>query len=106
MDDVAAEIVVKGYALIGYGAAAIGPGVGIGIIVGNAVQAMARQPEAAGMIQKIMTDGLAKSPYVDVRLRKFFQTQTVNAILANEILANKIDGKKNLLIKVNFISGS
>ena len=51
------------------------------------------QPEAAGMIQKIMTDGLAKSPYVDVRLRKFFQTQTVNAILANEILSE--DGELN-----------
>ena len=39
------------YALIGYGLAAIGPGVGIGLIAGNAVQAMARQPEAAGMVR-------------------------------------------------------
>ena len=59
MDDVAAEIVVKGYALRGYGAAAIGPGVGIGIIVGNAVQAMARQPEAAGMVRTTMILGIA-----------------------------------------------
>lgn len=29
---------------IGFGLAAIGPGAGIGILVGNAVQAMARQP--------------------------------------------------------------
>ena len=28
MEELAAEVVVKGYALIGYGAAAIGPGVG------------------------------------------------------------------------------
>ena len=28
------------YALIGYGLAAIGPGVGIGLIAGNAVQAL------------------------------------------------------------------
>ena len=33
------------YALIGYGLAAIGPGIGIGLIAGNAVQAMARQPD-------------------------------------------------------------
>ena len=39
------------YALIGYGLAAIGPGIGIGLIAGNAVQAMARQPEAAGMVR-------------------------------------------------------
>ena len=42
------------YALIGYGLAAIGPGVGIGLIAGNAVQAMARQPEAAGMVRTTM----------------------------------------------------
>ncbi|KUJ64454.1 ATP synthase subunit C [Streptomyces albus subsp. albus] len=36
---------------IGYGLAAIGPGVGIGIIFGNGTQALARQPEAAGLIR-------------------------------------------------------
>jgi F-type H+-transporting ATPase subunit c len=46
-------------ALIGYGAAAIGPGVGIGVVVGNAVQAMARQPEAAGMVRTNMFLGIA-----------------------------------------------
>jgi F-type H+-transporting ATPase subunit c len=46
-------------ALIGYGLAAIGPGVGIGIVVGNAVQAMARQPEAAGMVRTTMFLGIA-----------------------------------------------
>lgn len=46
-------------ALIGYGLAAIGPGIGIGIIAGNAVQAMARQPEAAGMVRTNMFLGIA-----------------------------------------------
>jgi F-type H+-transporting ATPase subunit c len=36
---------------IGYGLGAIGPGVGIGIIFGNGTQALARQPEAAGLIR-------------------------------------------------------
>ena len=45
-------------ALIGYGLAAIGPGVGIGIVAGNAVQAMARQPEAAGMVRTTMFLGI------------------------------------------------
>ena len=31
---------------VGYGLAAIGPGIGVGLIFGNGVQAMARQPEA------------------------------------------------------------
>jgi F-type H+-transporting ATPase subunit c len=44
---------------IGYGLAAIGPGIGIGIIAGNAVQAMARQPEAAGLVQQFMFVGIA-----------------------------------------------
>ena len=44
---------------IGYGAAAIGPGIGIGILVGQAVQAMARQPEAAGQVRTYMFLGMA-----------------------------------------------
>ncbi|MDJ0961986.1 MAG: ATP synthase F0 subunit C [Acidimicrobiia bacterium] len=46
-------------ALIGYGLAAIGPGIGIGLVAGNAVQAMARQPEAAGMVRTTMFLGIA-----------------------------------------------
>ncbi|MBN2113205.1 MAG: ATP synthase F0 subunit C [Acidimicrobiia bacterium] len=46
-------------AAMGYGLAAIGPGIGIGIVVGNAVQAMARQPEAAGMVRTTMFLGIA-----------------------------------------------
>lgn len=42
-----------------YGLAAIGPGIGIGYLVGNAVQAMARQPEAAGQVQTTMFLGIA-----------------------------------------------
>ena len=44
---------------IGYGLAAIGPGIGIGILVGKAVEAMARQPEAAGMVRTTMFLGIA-----------------------------------------------
>ena len=44
---------------MGYGLAAIGPGIGIGYLVGNAVQAMARQPEAAGMVRTTMFLGIA-----------------------------------------------
>jgi F-type H+-transporting ATPase subunit c len=51
---------IKGaIALVGYGLAAIGPGIGIGIVVGNAIQAMARQPEAAGMARTTMFLGIA-----------------------------------------------
>ena len=46
-------------ALIGYGLATLGPGLGIGIVAGNAVQAMARQPEAAGMVRTTMFLGIA-----------------------------------------------
>ncbi|GAA2205589.1 ATP synthase F0 subunit C [Nonomuraea monospora] len=42
---------------IGYGLAAIGPGVGVGIIFGNGVQAIARQPEAYGLIRQNMLLG-------------------------------------------------
>lgn len=42
-----------------YGLAAIGPGIGIGIIFGNGVQAIARQPEAYGVIRQNMLLGFA-----------------------------------------------
>ena len=44
---------------VGYGLAAIGPGIGVGLVAGNAVQAMARQPEAAGMVRTTMFLGIA-----------------------------------------------
>ncbi len=48
-----------GSAGFAYGLAAIGPGIGIGYLVGQSVQAMARQPEAAGQVQTTMFLGIA-----------------------------------------------
>ena len=45
------------FGAVGYGLAAIGPGVGIGLIFGHGVEAMARQPEAAGLIRTNMYIG-------------------------------------------------
>ena len=42
-----------------YGLAAIGPGIGIGYLVGQSVQAMARQPEMAGNVRTTMFLGIA-----------------------------------------------
>lgn len=42
-----------------YGLAAIGPGIGIGYLAGKSVEAMARQPEAAGMVRTTMFLGIA-----------------------------------------------
>ncbi|MGB3414671.1 MAG: ATP synthase F0 subunit C [Microbacteriaceae bacterium] len=46
-------------AVIGYGLAAIGPGIGIGIVAGKTVEAMARQPEISGKLQVTMFLGIA-----------------------------------------------
>lgn len=46
-------------ATVGYGLAAIGPGVGIGILVGKTVEGMARQPEMAGQLRTTMFLGIA-----------------------------------------------
>ncbi len=53
------EVLQGAIAIIGYGLAAIGPGIGIGIVVGNALTAMARQPEMAGTIRTTMFLGIA-----------------------------------------------
>lgn len=42
-----------------YGLGAIGPGIGIGFLVGKAIEAMARQPEAAGQARTTMFIGIA-----------------------------------------------
>ena len=51
--------VVGNLGSIGYGLAAIGPGIGIGIIFGQGVNAMARQPEMTGVIRTNMLLGFA-----------------------------------------------
>ena len=49
----------NGLGRVGYGLAAIGPGIGIGYLVGQSVQAMARQPEMAGNVRTTMFLGIA-----------------------------------------------
>ena len=46
-------------ATIGYGLAAVGPGIGIGILVGKTVEGMARQPEMSGQLRVTMFLGIA-----------------------------------------------
>ncbi|GGD34453.1 ATP synthase subunit c [Microbacterium faecale] len=46
-------------ATIGYGLAAIGPAIGLGIVVGKTIESTARQPELAGRLQTLMFIGVA-----------------------------------------------
>lgn len=58
----AGQLTDDGFATIGkglvYGLAAIGPGIGIGVLMGKSVEAMARQPEYAGQVRGIMFIGI------------------------------------------------
>lgn len=42
-----------------YGLATIGPGIGIGLVFAAAIQAIARQPEAQGLVRPLMFVGFA-----------------------------------------------
>lgn len=42
-----------------YGLAAVGPGVGVGLVFASAIEAMARQPETAGETRTTMFIGFA-----------------------------------------------
>ncbi|WP_019175436.1 ATP synthase F0 subunit C [Brevibacterium ravenspurgense] len=44
---------------VGYGLSAIGPGIGVGILVGKTVEGMARQPEVSGQLRTTMFLGIA-----------------------------------------------
>ena len=46
-------------AAIAMGLGAIGPGIGLGILVSKALEAIGRNPEAAGKVQTVMILGLA-----------------------------------------------
>jgi F-type H+-transporting ATPase subunit c len=46
-------------AALAIGLGAIGPGIGVGLVGGKAVEAMGRNPEAAGLIQTNMILGIA-----------------------------------------------
>lgn len=62
MDEAAALALVTGLKAIGAGLAmtgAIGAGAGVGIVVGGAVQGIARNPDASGNIQTNMILGIA-----------------------------------------------
>ena len=50
---------IKRLGALGYGLAAIGPGIGIGLVFGHAIEAMARQPEATGRITLYMWIGFS-----------------------------------------------
>ena len=45
--------------MIGYGLAAIGPGIGVGLIFAAYISGVARQPEARGVLQVIALLGFA-----------------------------------------------
>jgi F-type H+-transporting ATPase subunit c len=59
VDTVILAEITGNIATVGYGLAAIGPGIGIGIVAGKTVEAMARQPELAGRLQVTMFLGIA-----------------------------------------------
>ncbi len=56
MDTEAAKILAMALAA---GLGVIGPGIGIGLVVGKALEAMGRNPEASGKIQATMFIGIA-----------------------------------------------
>lgn len=55
MDPQAARLIGAGLAMIG----TIGGGLGVGVVVNGAVQGMARNPDASGIVQTNMILGIA-----------------------------------------------
>jgi F-type H+-transporting ATPase subunit c len=55
----ATQVVQINWGAVAYGLAAIGPGIGIGLVFGHAIEAMARQPEATGRISLYMWIGFS-----------------------------------------------
>ena len=52
-------LIVADLASLGYGLAAIGPGIGVGLVVSKTIESIARQPELASRLQVTMWLGIA-----------------------------------------------
>ncbi|MEY4391079.1 MAG: hypothetical protein RLZZ400_822 [Actinomycetota bacterium] len=59
MDATTAAGLVGNLGVIGYGLAAVGPGIGVGLVVSKTIESIARQPELAGRLQVTMWLGIA-----------------------------------------------
>lgn len=59
MDAVNTAEITGNIAVIGYGLAAIGPGIGVGLVVSKTIESIARQPELAGRLTVTMYLGIA-----------------------------------------------
>ncbi|HEY3436666.1 MAG TPA: ATP synthase F0 subunit C [Actinotalea sp.] len=59
MDSTTLAEVSGNVATIGYGLGTLGPGVGLGILIGKALEGIARQPEVAGQLRTTMFIGVA-----------------------------------------------
>ena len=59
MDIITLAEVSGNLSILGYGIAALGPALGLGIAVGKTVESMARQPEISGQLRTTMFLGLA-----------------------------------------------
>lgn len=59
MDTTTIAEVTGSLSTVGYGLAAIGPGIGLGILFGKTIEGIARQPELSGQLRSTMFIGLA-----------------------------------------------
>lgn len=58
MDTTTLAEVSGNVATIGYGLGTLGPGIGLGILIGKALEGIARQPEVAGQLRTTMFIGI------------------------------------------------
>ena len=59
LDETTLAAVTGSVSVIGYGLAAIGPGIGMGMIAGKAIEGTARQTELGGRLMVLMLLGIA-----------------------------------------------
>jgi len=59
VDILAAAELSGSLSTVGYGLAAIGPGIGVGIVIGKTIEGTARQPEMGNQLRGLMFIGIA-----------------------------------------------
>ena len=102
MDIITLAEVAGNLSVIGYGIGTLGPGIGLGILFGKAMESTARQPEMSGKIQTIMVKDAAGNEarvFIDGYITK--DTEVENAVVGNQVEAVGLASYDNTFVLSN-----
>ena len=88
---------IQSLGALAYGLAAIGPGIGIGLVFGHAIEAMARQPEAMPIIRMTGQGQKVDDLVTDMNHAAEAAVPLAKPLLVNAVKSMSVSDAKNIL---------